>query len=111
MKSSECHIMKLPVELLLLVFNFNDNSDLNEMKKTSKHIYEVICSKRSKIIFRKDKIPFDILKNYLINSVNLQEVYFKGQIIKSTDILKLEKLNLLNLKVLDLMSNHQLSSK
>ena len=108
---SEWHIMKLPIELLLIVFNFNNKTDLNEMKKSSKHFYEVIWSKRKAIAFKREGIPFDILKNYLVNSHNLQELYFFGQIIKTSEVLGIEKLNLVNLRVLDLMKNKALTSK
>lgn len=74
------------------------------MKKTSKYMYDLIASKRKKLLFEKKDIPFNILRSYLLKSPHLEELYFRApNVIKQSEVFGLEQLNLLNLKVLDLM--------
>jgi hypothetical protein len=88
----------------MLIFNFNSKSELDEMKKTNKYMNELIASKRIKLVFNKRDIPFNILRNFLMKSQRLEELYFRvPNVLKKNDVFGLEQLNLLNLKVLDLM--------
>jgi hypothetical protein len=101
---SKWYICKLPESLLYYIFNFNSKIELNEIKKTNKYMNELIASKRRILYFEKSDIPTNIFKNLLTKSLNLEELYFRGAgCIKSNDVFAWETLNLLNLKVLDLM--------
>lgn len=105
--SSKCYIINLPDELLLCIFNFTSSVDLNEMKKTNKTMYELIASKRKKLVFnstQKAEIPFEILKKYIYQSVNLEELHIpRLNLIPSSHIMALEKMNLLHLKKLNII--------
>ena len=87
-----------------MIFNYNTKNELNEMKKTNRYIYDLIALKRKKLMFDKKDIPFNVLRNYIMKSPNLEELYFSNpSVLKHNDVLALEQLNLLQLKVLDVM--------
>lgn len=83
------------------------------MKKTSRYINDLIALKRKKLIFIKPEIPMNILKNLLTSSPHLEELKFgTHNIIKSSDVFSVEQLNLVNLKVLDILGlGHHLTEK